>query len=754
MALGATPGGGGIPPSPMSPAYSGGPQGYGGGAPNPAVAGLPGAAAPVVTPSSNVVVLQNSGMRAMSLGALQAREADDRASAESRQAAPLITGLAGHIKGKFSQARDAKRFGDVEQRMLDNMRARRSTYTPQKLGAIQSEGGSEVFAGITGQKCRAAGAWIRDVMMTTGEDRPWSIKATPVPDLPPEINDMIVQAAMGPLKEQLMAAAAGQGQPPDPMATVKLISMLKDQAMEAVREEAGKRVDRMATKMEDQLLEGGFMNALDEFINDLTIFPTAIIKGPVIRMKPYLTWGAGGQPSVEVKLCKEWERVDPFKCYPSPAATSPDDGDFIEKHSLSRRDLQELRGVPGYDDGAIDMVLENYGNNGMRMWLYDESDMEEAAGRPSTSLSTNADGLIDALQYWGSVQGQMLLDWGMTKTQVPEATKEYQVEAWAIGPYVIKATLNPDPLNRRPYYATSYERVPGSFWGNSVADLVRDPQDICNAAARSMINNAALSSGPQVGILTDRIAPGEQITQLKPWRIWQLNSDPMGGSTSDPPIRFFQPQSTLPDLMALFDKFTVMADEYSGIPRYMTGDASTGGAGRTASGLSMLMSNAGKMITSVIKNIDLNVMEPLLERLYYFNMRYETDPDLKGDVTIVARGASNLVAREAAQVRRNEFLATTANPIDMQIMGIEGRAAVLRETAKTLQMDTDKVVPDIDTLRQKLAIQQTMNAQAQPGAPPQGGSPAEGGLQGGTPPGPGATDQGGQQLMNGAPVTA
>jgi hypothetical protein len=205
--------------------------------------------------------------------------------------------------------------------------------------------------------------------------------------------------------------------------------------------------------------------------------------------------------------------------------------------------------------------------------------------------------------------------------------------------------------------------------------------------------------------------------------------------------------------MALFDKFTTMADEYSGIPRYMTGDGRAAGAGRTASGLSMLMTNAGKMITTVIKNIDLNIMEPLLQRLYYFNMRYETDPELKGDVTIVAKGASNLVARDAAQVRRTEFLAATANPVDMQIMGVEGRAAVLRETAKTLQMDTDKVVPDTDTLRQKLQAAQALASQQQPGAPPPGGSPAEGGMQGGTPPGPGATQGDASALMNGAPVT-
>jgi hypothetical protein len=503
--------------------------------------------------------------------------------------------------------------------------------------------------------------------------------------------------------------------------------------------------------MEDQLLEGGFLDAMDQFINDLTTFPIAILKGPVIRMKPMLTWGPDNQPVVNVKLVKEWDRVDPFKFYPSPAATCIDDGDMIEKHRLSRGDLQDLKGVPGYDSGAIDMVLENYGRSGLLSWLYDDMDHDDAAGRPSSSLASNPDGLIDSLQYWGSVQGQLLLDWGMSKLQVPDPMKEYQIEGWLIGPYVIKATLNPDPLNRKPYYATAYERVPGSFWGHSVCDLVRDPQDICNAAARSMINNAALASGPQVGILTDRIAPGEQITQLKPWRIWQLNSDPMGGASADPPIRFFQPQSILGDLMQLFDKFTVMADEYSGIPRYMTGNAVAGGAGRTASGMSMMMGNAGKVITAVLKNIDLNVMEPLLERLYYFNMRYETDPELKGDVCIVAKGASNLVARDAAQVRRNEFLATTANPIDMQIMGVEGRAAVLRETAKTLQMDTDKVVPDTDTLRQRLQAAAVLAAPPAGAAP--GGGPGAGAVNGGTPPGPGATEGNQQTLTNGAPVT-
>ena len=174
--------------------------------------------------------------------------------------------------------------------------------------------------------------------------------------------------------------------------------------------------------------------------------------------------------------------------------------------------------------------------------------------------------------------------------------------ALGAGSYIIKATLNYDPLCRKPYYKASYEDVPGSFWGNSVCDLVRDPQTVVNAAARSIVNNMAMSSGPQVAINVDRLPPGEELTTLTPWRIWQVSNDPYGNSGQ--PVSFFQPQSNVAELMAIYEKFSDLADEYSGIPKYMQGQT-TGGAGRTASGLSMMITNAGKAIKQVISNIDI-----------------------------------------------------------------------------------------------------------------------------------------------------
>jgi hypothetical protein len=381
----------------------------------------------------------------------------------------------------------------------------------------------------------------------------------------------------------------------------------------------------------------------------------------------------------------------------------------------------------------------------LRDWIYVDLTKATAEGKSTVAVGQNPSELIDAFQFWGSVQGKLLLDWGMSEEEIPDPLAEYPIEAWLIGTWIIKAVINPDPLGRKPYYKASYEEVPGAFWGNSVADLCRDTQDICNAAARALVNNMSLSSGPQIVYNIDRLPAGENVTQIFPWKIWQVTSDPINGS--QPPVQFFQPDSRANELMAVYEKFANLADEYTGIPRYMTGGNPTGGAGRTASGMSMLMTNAGKSIKQVIANVDENVIKPCIDRLYYYNMRYSDDPDLKGDVRIQARGAASLMEKEAAQQRRNEFLGVALNsPVAQQVMGMEGVAELLRQAARTLDMNVDLIVPPKHVIQQKEAEMQAQQQMAQEAemAAQAGVSP-----NGGTPPAanPGAS------LMNGEPVT-
>jgi hypothetical protein len=675
------------------------------------------------------------GAMVQSVSSMQAQQA---AQFQVEQAKPVIQSLAGHVKAFFTIAQTAKQ--TVETQMLEALYARRGEYTPEKRSKIEAAGQPLIYMMLPSVKMRQAESLLRDALVGGGTEKPWTIRPTPVPELPPQEVQKIFESVTSEVEQ-----AIAMGLEPTLEDIRQRLEAAKVQLQERMREEAQARAERMEDKMEDQLIEGGFPRAFDEFLTDLTTFKTAFIAGPIVRNKPNLAWGPDNQPVVTTEMKLEWERVDPFDMYPAPWARTIDEGPMIRKHRLSRDKLSAMIGVQGYSETAIRAVLEMYGSSGLSDWLSIDSQKATAEGK-DTLGATQQTSLIDALQFWGSASGKMLREWGMTPEQVPDAAKEYEIEAWTIGPHVIKAVLNSDPLARRPFYACSYERIPGSVWGNCVYDLMRDCADMCNATARSLAANLGIASGPQVNINTDRMSPGADISQMYPWKIWTTLSDPMGGTQKA--VDFFQPTSNAAELMGVFEKFSQLADEYTGIPRYTVGAESAGGAGRTASGMSMMLGNASKIIKAVVAGVDIGLFTPSLERLYYYNMRFGTDPDLKGDVDIMARGALSIQNKETAQVRRAEFLQATMNPFDMQIMGLEGRGEVLRAAASTLDLNPSKVVPPIAVLkdRQRLAAMQTQQA-ALAGQAPEGAT-------GDTPPKPGS----GQALMApgggaGAPTT-
>jgi len=163
----------------------------------------------------------------------------------------------------------------------------------------------------------------------------------------------------------------------------------------------------------------------------------------------------------------------------------------------------------------------------------------------------------------------------------------------------------------------------------------------------------------------------------------------------------------------------MMGDEISAIPRYMTGNEKVGGAGRTASGLAMLMGNAAKTLQNVAASIDRDVVEPLLNDL--FMMIMETQPGtFRGDEFINVKGVNHAVKREQDRMRQLEFLQLTANPIDMALVGPEGRANVLRSVASNLGLEHERILPDDEEIKAQMQAQQEQAA----ALPPAGNQPA------------------------------
>jgi len=645
----------------------------------------------------------------------------DKAKADADRAAlnpETLSSLAGFIRTQFDEFKRHRNNSAAgwSERMLSCLRVFNGTYDADKLQQIKQFGGSEVYARLISMKCRGASSLLRDVYLSN--DRPWGLAPPDDPDIPPEIIASITQLVT--VESQTNQAA---GVPTDANAMRDRTFALMEAARQAAKKKAATQAKIAEDKIEEILSEGKFYEALAAFLVDIPMFPFACIKGPVVKIVPSVLWGENG-PTVEQKARLFWQRKSPFDIWWTPGAADIEDAEVIERTRVTRADLNDLLDLPGYDVKAIRDVLDEYGRGGLNE-DWDTTDAERANQESRENPNMNRSGLISCLEYHGNVQGRMLHEYGMSRKQVPDELRDYFVQAWVIGRHVIKVQLSPSPRKRHPYFITSFEKVPGTPVGNGLPDILSDIGEVCNATLRALVNNLSISSGPQVVVNTDRLAPDEDGEDMYPWKRWRVTSDPMGNNSgASKPIDFFQPNSNAGELLATYQKFSDLADELSAIPKYLSGNTS-GGAGRTASGLAMLMGNASKILQTVAANIDRDVFQGLLSSLFDMIMLTDQSGMLTGQETIRVKGVTVAIQRETERSRQLEFLQTTANPIDSAIMGPEGRAVILRAVSENLGVDGDKVVPTEEDLKKK-----QQEAQMQQAAMQQAAAQAQGSQQG------------------------
>jgi len=631
------------------------------------------------------------------------RDFEDRKSAEAKSSDLLDTNLMSFIRMEWEHMkRHRNSSSGWSERLLTAMRTFNGEYSTEKLNEIRKFGGSEVYARIIAMKCRGASSLLRDVYLTP--DRSWAVAPPADPDVPDEITQRILSLVTA--EAQAMQAA---GQPVPASAIRDRMQQLMESARGAEKKQARARA-KLAQERIDEILEsGGFYKALAEFLVDLPLFPFACIKGPVVRIVPTVKW-AGGKAQIQQEARLFWQRTSPFDIWWTPGVSDIEDAAVIERTRITRADLNDLLDLPGYNHDAIRNALNDYGRGGYTE-APDTNDSQRAEYENRENPNMNTSGMIDCLEFHGNVQGKILLEQGMSSEQVPDELRDYMVQAYVVGRYVIKVQLAPSPRKRHPYFITSFEKVPGTPVGNGLPDILSDIQEVANAALRSLVNNLSISSGPQVVIRDDMANGSEDNDSLYPWKRWHVQADMMGsGGQTIKPVDFFQPQSNAQELLGVYTKFGEIADELSAIPRHMSGANPGGGAGRTASGLAMLMGNASKILQTVAANIDRDVMSPALLALYDMLMLTDDTGMLNGDENIRVMGVNVAVQRETQRVRQLEFLQITANPVDAQIIGIPGRAKVLRSVANEIGLDGEGVVPPDDQLA--ASMQQAQEAAA------------------------------------------
>jgi len=273
--------------------------------------------------------------------------------------------------------------------------------------------------------------------------------------------------------------------------------------------------------------------------------------------------------------------------------------------------------------------------------------------------------------------------------------------------------LNPFKPSKIPYHAAPYELNPYSFFGVGIAENMDDTQTLMNGFMRMAVDNAVLSGNLIMELDETNLVPGQDLS-LYPGKVFRRQ----GGAPGQAIFGTKFPNVSSENMM-LFDKARQLADESTGMPSFAHGQTGVSGVGRTASGISMLMGAAAGGIKTVIKNIDDYLLRPIGEGFFRFNMQFDFDPEIKGDLEVKARGTESLMANEVRSQRLMQFLQIASNPALAPFAKFQ---YVISEIAASLDLDPDKVTNNMDEAALQAEIMKQFQAPAP--MPGQEGAPA------------------------------
>ena len=603
-----------------------------------------------------------------------------------------VDNIASYIQEQWDKAKTAKI--NIEQEMIRNRDQRLGKYSNNKLSAIKNyiPGGSETFVPMTSIKCKAAQAAINEVL-SPNFGNSWGLNPTPIPELDPKEEAEITQQL---LAKAMMNAQAING---DPQIIIpQMMAIAKEEIDNALKTHTEGLIEHVTSMIEDKFVQGNYSNAINEFVYDLVTYPLGCIKTSTIMKHSYkreLQPDGTYISKVSPIATDYWQRISPFDIYPAPDSTGVNDGDLIYKNSITAKDLNALIRVEGFNEKEIRAVLKEYREGGLvQLTAINSVDAEQIK-----SISTHTSNLshkIDVIEFYGNVQGKLLIEWGLTTIDGNPIDEdlEYDICAYLIGNHVIKAYLNEDPLGEKPFVTCSWENIPGSFYGRGLPETMADLQASLNGTQRNIENNIAYSSLPITEVNIDRLDKNEPtLNQLLPNSVIQSTDDM---NTNTAAIRYYQPETRTNELQNAYMLWLRMIDETCGIPSFAHGNTDVGGS-NTASALAMFTNASNKIIKSVIKGIDDKIIAPLVQKAY-FSIVAEDTSNLIPDMQIVAKG-SNILEEKSQLVQRNiELLNMTSNPVDMQILGIEGRKKLLGNVFKVMGHDFNELFKGSDTM--------------------------------------------------------
>ena len=500
---------------------------------------------------------------------------------------------------------------------------------------------STVYIGMTRQKTNAAEARISDILLPT-DDRNWGIKPTPKPKL------------MAMSRDTQMAGDRETGQPLMHPETGQPLAM-RDIARASL-EIARKKAEAMQLEIEDQLVECDYNGELRKVLHNAARLGTGVIKGPIVTNRTRKAWqpykDMQGNIIHQLDIVNEVTpasfSIDPRNVWPDPGCgDSIHNGKGIyEREQMTSRQVRDLAKQPGYMKDQIRKVLEEGPKKSVTFQELKDDDQRDIARD-----------VYEMWSYWGDVDYDDLEAAGI-KLGEKDELRAVSACVVMINSTIVKAYLNPLEGGELPYDFYVWERVADSVWGYGIPYLMRAQQKVLNAAWRQMMDNAGVSSGPQIIVKAGAIQPADKQWQISARKIWFATDEVDDVRKAFTAVEFNSHQVELSGIIKMAME---LADMETGVPVLMQGEK--GAAPDTVGGMQMLMNSANVVLRRLVKQFDDMVTRPHIRRYYDYNMMYNEDEEIKGDFSIDARGSSALLIRDIQNQAFLNLLAAGANPV-------------------------------------------------------------------------------------------
>jgi hypothetical protein len=627
---------------------------------------------------------------------------------------PAAGQIVSFVNEKFSKAETARELD--EQRWIQAYRNYRGIYGPDVQ--FTSTEKSQVFVKVTKTKVLAAYGQIAEVLFG-GNKFPITIDPSVLPDGVEDTVNFETNADQRKAEEGMPDLLPGETYPEfrerlagmqnslDPVMD-KLKSGTANTPTSPQFHPAEAAAKKMEKQIHDQLEESHAKKHLRAAAFETALFGTGIMKGPFAVDKEYANWDDEGNYSPTFKTIPQTTSVSIWNFYPDPDAATMEEAEYIvERHKMSRSQVRALKNRPYFRENAIDNSLrlgESYNKEWWEHAMEDNSEQDQAQR-------------FEVLEFWGFVDTEILENQDVDIPSELKDSDQLSVNIWICNGQVLRLVMNPFTPAYIPYFAAPYEMNPYSIFGVGIAENMDDTQTLMNGFMRMAVDNAALSGNLLIEIDETNLVPGQDLS-VYPGKVFRRQ----GGAPGQAIFGTKFPNVSNEN-MQMFDKARVLSDESTGFPSFAHGQTGVTGVGRTASGISMLMSAANGSIRNVVKNIDDYLLAPLGKAFFNFNMQFNFDAEIKGDLEVKARGTESLMANEVRSQRLMQFLQVVQNPALAPFARMD---YIVREIAKSMDLDPDKVGNNMAQAAVQAEILKEFQAANPPPAPEPGVAPPQG----------------------------